>query len=459
MTSPTVGFVSLGCPKALVDSERILTQLRAEGYAISADYEGADLVVVNTCGFIDEAVQESLDAIGEALEENGKVIVTGCLGKRDLVQKTHPKVLAVTGPHATAEVMQAIHTHLPKPHDPFTDLVPEQGVRLTPSHYAYLKISEGCNHRCSFCIIPSMRGDLVSRPIGEVMREAEALVRAGVKELLVVSQDTSAYGVDLRHRTDFVNGRPVKTHFYELAKELSELGVWVRLHYVYPYPHVDDVLGLMAEGKLLAYLDIPFQHGHPDVLKRMKRPAAAEKVLTRIQNWRRICPDLTLRSTFIAGFPGETEEEFQVLLDFLSEAKIDRLGCFAYSPVEGATANQLANPVPQELRRERQERVMAHQAPISAARLQRWVGRRVRVLIDAMDEEEGCLIARGPGDAPDIDGIVRIWPNPSSRHVMPVRLGELADVDIVESDAYDLEAIWVASEPTSSLKDVQRIQT
>ena len=459
MTSPTVGFVSLGCPKALVDSERILTQLRAEGYAISADYEGADLVVVNTCGFIDEAVQESLDAIGEALEENGKVIVTGCLGKRDLVQKTHPKVLAVTGPHATAEVMQAIHTHLPKPHDPFTDLVPEQGVRLTPSHYAYLKISEGCNHRCSFCIIPSMRGDLVSRPIGEVMREAEALVRAGVKELLVVSQDTSAYGVDLRHRTDFVNGRPVKTHFYELAKELSELGVWVRLHYVYPYPHVDDVLGLMAEGKLLAYLDIPFQHGHPEVLKRMKRPAAAEKVLARIQNWRRICPDLTLRSTFIAGFPGETEEEFQVLLDFLSEAKIDRLGCFAYSPVEGATANQLANPVPEELRRERQERVMAHQAPISEARLQRWVGRRVRVLIDAMDEEEGCLIARGPGDAPDIDGIVRIWPNPSSRHVMPVRLGEWADVDIVESDAYDLEAIWVASEPTSSLKDVQRIQT
>jgi ribosomal protein S12 methylthiotransferase len=459
VTSPTVGFVSLGCPKALVDSERILTQLRVEGYAISADYAGADLVVVNTCGFIDEAVQESLDAIGEALEENGKVIVTGCLGKRDLVQKTHPKVLAVTGPHATAEVMQAIHTHLPKPHDPFTDLVPEQGVRLTPSHYAYLKISEGCNHRCSFCIIPSMRGDLVSRPIGEVMREAEALVRAGVKELLVVSQDTSAYGVDLRHRTDFVNGRPVKTHFYELAKELSELGVWVRLHYVYPYPHVDDVLGLMAEGKLLAYLDIPFQHGHPEVLKRMKRPAAAEKVLARIQNWRKICPDLTLRSTFIAGFPGETEEEFQVLLDFLSEAKIDRLGCFAYSPVEGATANQLANPVPEELRRERQDRVMAHQAPISEARLQRWVGRRVRVLIDAMDEEEGCLIARGPGDAPDIDGIVRIWPNPSSRHAMPVRLGEWADVDIVESDAYDLEAIWVASEPTSSLKDVQRIQT
>ena len=459
MTSPTVGFVSLGCPKALVDSERILTQLKAEGYAISADYAGADLVVVNTCGFIDEAVQESLDAIGEALEENGKVIVTGCLGKRDLVQKTHPKVLAVTGPHATAEVMQAIHTHLPRPHDPFTDLVPEQGVRLTPSHYAYLKISEGCNHRCSFCIIPSMRGDLVSRPIGEVMREAEALVKAGVKELLVVSQDTSAYGVDLRHRTDFVNGRPVKTHFYELAKELSELGVWVRLHYVYPYPHVDDVLGLMAEGKLLAYLDIPFQHGHPDVLKRMKRPAAAEKVLARIQNWRKICPDLTLRSTFIAGFPGETEEEFQVLLDFLSEAEIDRLGCFAYSPVEGATANQLANPVPEELRRERQERVMAHQAPISQKRLQRWVGRRVRVLIDAMDEEEGCLIARGPGDAPEIDGIVRIWPNPSSRHAMPVRLGEWADVDIVESDAYDLEAIWVASGPTAEQRHTQLIET
>ena len=445
MTSPTVGFVSLGCPKALVDSERILTQLRAEGYAISADYGGADLVVVNTCGFIDEAVQESLDAIGEALEENGKVIVTGCLGKRDLVQKTHPKVLAVTGPHATAEVMQAIHTHLPKPHDPFTDLVPEQGIRLTPSHYAYLKISEGCNHRCSFCIIPSMRGDLVSRPIGEVMREAEALVKAGVKELLVVSQDTSAYGVDLRHRTDFVNGRPVKTHFYELAKELGELGVWVRMHYVYPYPHVDDVLDLMAQGKILPYLDIPFQHGHPDVLKRMKRPAAAEKVLNRIQGWRKVCPDLTLRSTFIAGFPGETEDEFQVLLDFLSEAQIDRLGCFAYSPVEGATANQLANPVPEEVRRERQERVMAHQAPISEARLQRWVGRRVRVLIDAIDEEEGCLIARGPGDAPDIDGIVRIWPNPNSRHAMPVRLGEWADVDIVETDAYDLEAIWVDS--------------
>lgn len=459
MTSPTVGFVSLGCPKALVDSERILTQLKAEGYAISADYAGADLVVVNTCGFIDEAVQESLDAIGEALEENGKVIVTGCLGKRDLVQKTHPKVLAVTGPHATAEVMQAIHTHLPRPHDPFTDLVPEQGVRLTPSHYAYLKISEGCNHRCSFCIIPSMRGDLVSRPIGEVMREAEALVKAGVKELLVVSQDTSAYGVDLRHRTDFVNGRPVKTHFYELAKELGELGVWVRLHYVYPYPHVDDVLGLMAEGKLLAYLDIPFQHGHPDVLKRMKRPAAAEKVLARIQNWRKICPDLTLRSTFIAGFPGETEEEFQVLLDFLSEAEIDRLGCFAYSPVEGATANQLANPVPEDLRRERQERVMTHQAPISQKRLQRWVGRRVRVLIDAIDEEEGCLIARGPGDAPEIDGIVRIWPNPSSRHAMPVRLGEWTEVDIVESDAYDLEAIWVASGPVAEKRHTQPIET
>lgn len=459
MTSPTVGFVSLGCPKALVDSERILTQLKAEGYGISADYAGADLVVVNTCGFIDEAVQESLDAIGEALEENGKVIVTGCLGKRDLVQKTHPKVLAVTGPHATAEVMQAIHTHLPRPHDPFTDLVPEQGVRLTPSHYAYLKISEGCNHRCSFCIIPSMRGDLVSRPIGEVMREAEALVKAGVKELLVVSQDTSAYGVDLRHRTDFVNGRPVKTHFYELAKELGELGVWVRMHYVYPYPHVDDVLDLMAQGKILPYLDIPFQHGHPDVLKRMKRPAAAEKVLARIQNWRKICPDLTLRSTFIAGFPGETEEEFQVLLDFLSEAEIDRLGCFAYSPVEGATANQLANPVPEELRRERQERVMAHQAPISQKRLQRWVGRRVRVLIDAMDEEEGCLMARGPGDAPEIDGIVRIWPNPSSRHAMPVRLGEWAEVDIVESDAYDLEAIWVASGTTAKQRQTQLIET
>lgn len=449
MTNPTVGFISLGCPKALVDSERILTQLRSEGYDISSSYEGADLVVVNTCGFIDEAVQESLDAIGEALEENGKVIVTGCLGKRDLVKETHPKVLAVTGPNATAEVMQAIHTHLPKPHDPFTDLVPEQGIRLTPSHYAYLKISEGCNHRCSFCIIPSMRGDLVSRPIGEVMREAEALVRAGVKELLVVSQDTSAYGVDLRHRTDFVNGRPVKTHFFELAKELGELGVWVRLHYVYPYPHVDEVLGLMAEGKLLPYLDIPFQHGHPEVLKRMKRPAAAEKVLARIQNWRKICPDLTLRSTFIAGFPGETEAEFQTLLDFLTEAQIDRLGCFAYSPVEGATANQLSDPVPESLRLERQERVMTHQAPISQARLRRWVGRRIRVLIDAMDEEEGCLLARGPGDAPEIDGLVRIWPDPNSRHAMPVRLGEWTDVDIVDSDDYDLEAVWVASEASA----------
>ncbi len=459
MTCPTVGFVSLGCPKALVDSERILTQLRVEGYAISPDYQGADLVVVNTCGFIDEAVQESLDAIGEALEENGKVVVTGCLGKRDLVQKTHPKVLAVTGPHATAEVMQAIHTHLPKPHNPFTDLVPEQGIRLTPSHYAYLKISEGCNHRCSFCIIPSMRGDLVSRPIGEVMREAEALVKAGVKELLVVSQDTSAYGVDLRHRTDFVNGRPVKTHFYELAKELGELGVWVRLHYVYPYPHVDEVLGLMAEGKLLPYLDIPFQHGHPDVLKRMKRPAAAEKVLNRIQHWRKICPDLTLRSTFIAGFPGETEDEFQALLDFLTEAQIDRLGCFAYSPVDGATANQLPNPVPEALRLERQERVMAHQAPISEARLKRWVGRRIRVLIDAMDDEEGCLVARGPGDAPEIDGIVRIWPNPNSRHAMPVRLGDWAEVDIVDSDNYDLEALWVESQTPSPSKSEQLIQT
>ncbi|MFZ9162207.1 MAG: 30S ribosomal protein S12 methylthiotransferase RimO, partial [Burkholderiaceae bacterium] len=370
MSSPTVGFVSLGCPKALVDSERILTQLRAEGYGVSGSYEGADLVVVNTCGFIDDAVQESLDAIGEALAENGKVIVTGCLGAKtseqggSLVAEVHPKVLAVTGPHATAEVMQAIHQHLPKPHDPFTDLVPEQGIRLTPDHYAYLKISEGCNHRCSFCIIPSMRGDLVSRPVGEVMREAEALVKAGVKEILVISQDTSAYGVDLKYRTDFVDGRPVRTRMTELVQELSKLGVWIRLHYVYPYPHVDEILPLMAEGKVLPYLDVPFQHAHPDVLKRMKRPASGEKNLERIQRWREICPDLTIRSSFIAGFPGETEAEHQYLLDFLTEAQIDRLGCFVYSPVDGAGANDLPGQLPDEVRQERQEAVMAHQAPI-----------------------------------------------------------------------------------------------
>ncbi|MBU6218953.1 MAG: 30S ribosomal protein S12 methylthiotransferase RimO [Betaproteobacteria bacterium] len=443
-----VGFVSLGCPKALVDSERILTQLRAEGYEISPQYQDADLVVVNTCGFIDEAVQESLDAIGEALAENGRVIVTGCLGAKagaaggNLITETHPKVLAVTGPHATQEVMQAIHRHLPKPHDPFLDLVPEQGIRLTPRHYAYLKISEGCNHRCSFCIIPSMRGDLVSRPIGEVMREAESLVKAGVKELLVISQDTSAYGVDIKYRTDFVNGRPVRTRMTELCEALAALGVWVRLHYVYPYPHVDEVLPLMASGKLLPYLDIPFQHSHPDVLKRMKRPASGEKNIERVAAWRAICPDLTIRSTFIVGFPGETEAEFEHLLEFLQAAQLDRVGCFIYSPVDGAAANALANPVPEEIKLERLDRFMRLQETISEARLRRWVGRRVRVLIDGVDADEGQLIGRTSADAPDIDGIVRISPDPNSRHPIPAAIGEFAMVDIVDSDAHDLHAIY-----------------
>ena len=431
-----------------MDSERILTQLRAEGYEISPQYQDADLVVVNTCGFIDEAVQESLDAIGEALAENGRVIVTGCLGAKagaaggNLITETHPKVLAVTGPHATQEVMQAIHRHLPKPHDPFLDLVPEQGIRLTPRHYAYLKISEGCNHRCSFCIIPSMRGDLVSRPIGEVMREAESLVKAGVKELLVISQDTSAYGVDIKYRTDFVNGRPVRTRMTELCEALAALGVWVRLHYVYPYPHVDEVLPLMASGKLLPYLDIPFQHSHPDVLKRMKRPASGEKNIERVAAWRAICPDLTIRSTFIVGFPGETEAEFEHLLEFLQAAQLDRVGCFTYSPVDGAAANALANPVPEEIKLERLDRFMRLQETISEARLRRWVGRRVRVLIDGVDADEGQLIGRTTADAPDIDGIVRISPDPNSRHPIPAMIGEFAMVDIVDSDAHDLHAIY-----------------
>ncbi|CAM8640504.1 MiaB 2-methylthioadenine synthetase [Burkholderiales bacterium] len=431
-----------------MDSERILTQLRAEGYEISPQYQDADLVVVNTCGFIDEAVQESLDAIGEALAENGRVIVTGCLGAKagaaggNLITETHPKVLAVTGPHATQEVMQAIHRHLPQPHDPFLDLVPEQGIRLTPRHYAYLKISEGCNHRCSFCIIPSMRGDLVSRPIGEVMREAESLVKAGVKELLVISQDTSAYGVDIKYRTDFVNGRPVRTRMTELCEALAALGVWVRLHYVYPYPHVDEVLPLMASGKLLPYLDIPFQHSHPDVLKRMKRPASGEKNIERVAAWRAICPDLTIRSTFIVGFPGETEAEFEHLLEFLQAAQLDRVGCFTYSPVDGAAANALANPVPEEIKLERLDRFMRLQETISEARLRRWVGRRVRVLIDGVDADEGQLIGRTTADAPDIDGVVRISPDPNSRHPIPAAIGEFAMVDIVDSDAHDLHAIY-----------------
>jgi ribosomal protein S12 methylthiotransferase len=429
----TVGFVSLGCPKALVDSERILTQLRAEGYLISPSYEGADLVVVNTCGFIDSAVAESLDAIGEALEENGKVIVTGCLGaKGDVVRETHPKVLAVTGPHATDEVMRAVHAHLPMPHDPYVDLVPPQGIKLTPRHYAYVKIAEGCNHRCTFCIIPSMRGDLVSRPIGDVMNEAEALVKAGVKELLIVSQDTSAYGVDVKYRTGFWGGRPIRTRMTELARALGELGVWVRLHYVYPYPHVDEVIPLMAEGRILPYLDVPFQHASRRILKAMKRPASAENNLTRVKRWREICPDLAIRSTFIVGFPGETESDFQELLDFLEEAELDRVGCFAYSPVEGATANALAEPVPEELKEERRARFMAMQERISAERLTRKVGSEIKVLVDEIGEHRA--IARSAADAPEIDGIVHV-----SRS-RKLKVGEFAQVRVTRSDAHDLYA-------------------
>ena len=416
---PKVGFVSLGCPKALVDSEQIITQLRAEGYDIAASYAGADLVVVNTCGFIDSAVEESLDAIGEALAENGKVIVTGCLGARagdgggNLIRQIHPKVLAVTGPHAKDEVMQHVHAHLPQPHDPFIDLVPAAGIKLTPKHYAYLKISEGCNHRCTFCIIPSMRGDLVSRPVGSVMQEAENLVKSGVKELLVISQDTSAYGVDVKYRTGFWNGRPLKTRMTELCSALGELGVWVRLHYVYPYPHVDEVIPLMAEGRILPYLDIPFQHANPRILKLMKRPAAAEKTLERIQAWRKACPDLTIRSTFIAGFPGETEAEFQELLDFLTEAQLDRVGCFAFSPVEGAKANELPDAVPAELRDERQARFMAHQERISEQRLQARVGREIDVLVDRLaenDKAERIAVGRSSAGESRIIGLERLHP-------------------------------------------------
>ena len=441
--APKIGFVSLGCPKALVDSEDILTKLKVEGYEIAPSYEGADLVVVNTCGFIDSAVQESLDAIGEALHENGKVVVTGCLGARtdanggNLVQTLHPKVLAVTGPHASNEVLDAVHLHLPKPHDPFTDLVPPQGVKLTPKHYAYLKISEGCNHRCTFCIIPSLRGDLVSRPIGEVMREAEKLVNAGVKELLVVSQDTSAYGVDIKYRTGFVNGRPVKTHMQTLAEELAQLGVWVRMHYVYPYPHVDNVIELMnatavnGYGRVLPYLDVPFQHAHPRVLKAMKRPASSEKTLERIQAWRAQCPDLTIRSTFIAGFPSETEAEFQYLLDFLDEAQLDRVGCFAYSPVEGATANQIEGALPDEVREERVARFMEKQQGLSTARLAQKVGSVQTVLVDEVDEDGA--IARSMADAPEIDGLVYI-----DYTEEPLQVGQFVDVKIHSSDEYDL---------------------
>ncbi|HKW36760.1 MAG TPA: 30S ribosomal protein S12 methylthiotransferase RimO [Burkholderiales bacterium] len=430
---PKVGFVSLGCPKALVDSEGILTRLRAEGYAISPSYDGADLVVVNTCGFIESAVQESLDAIGEALAENGRVIVTGCLGaKGDVVREAHPKVLAVTGPHALEEVMAAVHEHLPKPPDPFVDLVPPQGIKLTPKHYAYLKISEGCNHRCTFCIIPSLRGDLVSRPIGEVMREAENLVRAGVKELLVISQDTSAYGVDLGYRTDFWGGRPLKTRMSDLAVALGELGVWVRLHYVYPYPHVDEVIPLMAEGKILPYIDVPFQHANPRILKLMKRPASGEDNLERIRAWRSICPDISIRSTFIAGFPGETETEFQELLDFLEEAELDRVGCFAYSPVEGAGANQLPGALDDQVREERRGRLMRLQEKISTRRLRRKVGRTLDVLVDEILPVGA--VARSAGDAPEIDGVVRVE---GAGEVVP---GDRLRVKVTNSDAHDLWA-------------------
>jgi len=438
-TTPRIGFVSLGCPKATADSELILTRLRAEGYEITGSYEDAGLVVVNTCGFIDSAVEESLDAIGEALNENGKVIVTGCLGaKGDIVKQAHPKVLAVTGPHATAEVMDAVHAHLPKPHDPYIELVPPQGVRLTPSHYAYLKISEGCNHRCTFCIIPSLRGDLVSRPVGEVMLEAEKLVQAGVKELLVISQDTSAYGVDVKYRTGFWAGRPLKTRMTELASALGSLRTpdgdspWVRLHYVYPYPHVDEVIPLMAERKILPYLDVPFQHASERILKLMKRPASSENVLARIKRWREICPDIALRSTFIVGFPGETEEEFEELLDFLEEAQLDRVGAFAYSPVEGAVANDLPDHIPPEEQNERLARLMQLQEEISTEKLARKIGREMTVLVEEVDEEGA--IARSAADAPEIDGMVYIDDG------QELEVGEFVNVRITDSDVHDLWA-------------------
>lgn len=432
--SPRVGFVSLGCPKNLVDSERILTQLRAEGYTFSPNYDDADLVIVNTCGFIDAAVEESLDAIGEAVEANGRVIVTGCLGKRaDAIRAAHPEVLEITGAHAYEDVMQAVHKHLPQTENPFVDLLPAQGIKLTPSHYAYLKISEGCNHRCRFCIIPSLRGDLVSRPMGEVLAEAERLVDAGVRELLVVSQDTSAYGVDLRYRTDIVQSKPLQTRIKTLARELGDLPAWTRLHYVYPYPHVDSLIPLMAEGHILPYLDIPLQHGSQKVLQAMRRPAATEKVLQRIQRWREECPELTLRSTFIVGFPGETEDDFDELLEFIQTAQLDRVGCFAYSPVEGATANALPNPVPEEVKQDRLQRFMEIQAQISRDRLAMQVGREMLVLVDEVQEDK--IIARGPGDAPEVDGNVFIegaWEE--------VAAGDFIQVQVTAYDEHDLYA-------------------
>ncbi|MDA8181636.1 30S ribosomal protein S12 methylthiotransferase RimO [Acidithiobacillus ferriphilus] len=440
-TPSKVGFVSLGCPKATVDSERILTQLRAEGYLLVGDYASADVVVVNTCGFIDAAVAESLEAIGEALEENGKVVVTGCLGAReggDFVRGAHPKVLAVTGPNQASAVLDAIHEALPPAHDPFTDLVPPQGLRLTPPHYAYLKISEGCNQSCSFCIIPSMRGKLVSREPDDILREAEALVAGGVKELLVISQDTGAYGVDRKYRTAFHDGRPLKTRITDLCAALGDLGVWVRLHYVYPYPHIDELLPLMAAGKILPYLDVPLQHGSPRILKAMRRPAAAEKTLDRILGWRRIVPDLTIRSTFIVGFPGETDADFAELLDFLRAAELDRVGCFAYSPVEGAPANALAGAVPEPVKEERRAAFMAVQEAISRGRLQRRVGQRQRVLVDAVGRG-GKVIARSASDAPEIDGVVHLG------RAAGLQVGDWVEVEITRADAHDLYGVLVSA--------------
>jgi ribosomal protein S12 methylthiotransferase len=450
--APKVGFVSLGCPKALTDSELILTQLSAEGYQTSKTFEGADLVIVNTCGFIDDAVRESLDTIGEALAANGRVIVTGCLGAKagdgggNLVKQMHPSVLAVTGPHATQEVMDAVHANLPKPHDPFIDLVPAAGIKLTPRHYAYLKISEGCNHRCTFCIIPSMRGDLVSRPVGDVLKEARALFEGGVKELLVISQDTSAYGVDVKYRMGFFDGKPVKTRMLDLAQELGDMadryGAWVRLHYVYPYPSVDDVIPLMATGRILPYLDVPFQHSHPDVLKRMKRPASGEKNLDRIQRWREACPEIVIRSTFIAGFPGETEGEFEHLLDFMREAQIDRAGCFAYSPVEGAAANDIPGMLPKEVREERKARFMEVAEQVSATKLQKRVGATMQVLVDsapALGRKGG--VGRSYADAPEIDGTVKLLP--PEKISKTLKVGEFTPAKIVGTQGHDLVAVPV----------------
>ena len=434
--APKVSFVSLGCPKALVDSERIITRLRAEGYALAREHKGADLVIVNTCGFLDSAQAESLDAIGEAMAENGKVIVTGCMGAEpEKITAKYPHVLAVTGPQQYESVVEAVHRAVPRPHDPFVDLVPPQGIKLTPRRYAYLKISEGCNNRCTFCIIPKLRGDLVSRPAGDVLREAERLVKAGVKELLVISQDTSAYGVDIKYAASRWKDRDVRAKFFDLTRELGTLGAWVRLHYVYPYPHVDEVIELMAEGKILPYLDIPFQHASPEVLKRMKRPAAQEKTLGRIARWREQCPDLTLRSTFIVGFPGETDQDFEMLLDWLDEAKLDRVGCFKYEPVQGAPANDLAAPVAKEVMEDRWNRFMARQQAISAKRLKRKVGTRQQVIID----EVGPSVAKGrsKGDAPEIDGAVYV----ASRR--PLRVGEIATVKIERADEYDLHGTAV----------------